>query len=344
MTEWIDILQSDSFVFDSKWALWLLPLPILILLLPPVSRRISVMRVPDFERFTRLAGLTPRKGVGVSQRSWYQVVLLWLVWIGLVLALANPVLVGEPEKRIKSARNFMIVTDISSSMTVTDWVDSTGSRISRWQAVQQIMGDFIERRTGDRMAFMVFGSEPYIQVPFTPDLEVVAQLLAETEIGMAGQKTAMGNAVGKAIEIFDRDTIETRVMLILTDGVDSGSELNPIQAARLAAADSIVIYSVGIGSTSSGTYELDEVTLRSMADVTNGQYFFAQDNDQLEKVYAAIEDLQPIEYEDEDYVPRKALFYLPLLGALIIALMFHLLAGALTLIAHLSVGKKETAV
>ena len=220
--------------------------------------------------------------------------------------------------------------DLSLSMETRDWCQKEGQLTSRWEAVKEVMSEFIERREGDRMGLVLFASQAYVQTPFTDDLELVNGLLQESQIGMAGAKTAIGNSIGKAIALFESDSINKKVMVLITDGEDSGSELKPVQAARLAAVDSVTIYTIGIGTTSGRIYQLDEGTLKAIANATGGRYFRASDREQLEEVYSVLEQLEPIEYEDQDYIPRRLLYYYPLMIALSLVLIHQLLWGLFT--------------
>ncbi len=321
------ILAGQQLELGLPWVLWLLPIPLLFLLLPPMKYRSEALFYPLFSRVIAVKKEKPSMGVRLGRRRWYQVVLMWLIWICLITALASPQLVGEPEKQIKTARNMLLNIDLSLSMDSRDWISSDGEQTTRWDAVKEVMGEFIERREGDRMGLVLFASQAYLQAPFTTDLQLVRSLLDESEIGLAGAKTVIGNAIGKGIELFESDSVEERVMILVTDGADSGSELSPLQAARMAAGDSITIYTIGIGSISSGAYELDETTLTDIAEATGGQYFRASDREGLLDIYALLDELEPIEFEDEDYIPKRLLFYYPLMAAFGLAVLFHLLAG-----------------
>lgn len=321
------ILENGHLEFEYPWILWMVLTPLLIVFIKPLRYRAESLYAPFFDQVLELKNEIPQKGVQIANRNVVALLLLVLTWICLILAAASPQLVGEPEKQIKTARNFLINVDISLSMETSDWVNEEGQRATRWEAVKQVMAEFIKRREGDRMGLILFGSQAYLQTPFTDDLEVVEALLGESEVGMAGAKTAIGNSIGKAVELFDQDSIQKKVMVLITDGADSGSELNPIQAARLAATDSIVIYTIGIGTTGAQIYELDEYTLTEIARVSKGQYFKASDRERLEEVYNELDQLEPIEYENKDYIPKRLLFYYPLVIALLAALGFHLLIG-----------------
>ncbi len=329
------IWASQQLELGLPLALWLLPLPLLFLILPPMKYRAEALYVPFFSRVLDAKREKPSRGVRVSRRHWYQMILMWMVWILLILSLSSPQLVGKPEKQINTARNMLLNVDLSLSMDSRDWISADGQRTTRWEAVQEVMDEFIEMREGDRMGLILFGSQAYLQAPFTSDLQVISGLLYESEIGLAGAKTVIGNAIGKGIALFKADSIDKRVMILVTDGSDSGSELPPLQAARLAAMDSITIYTIGIGSVSAGAYELDEITLKGIAEATGGQYFRASDREGLLEIYTLLDELEPIEFEDEDYIPRRLLFYYPLMAAFGLAVLFHLLAGLVSMLRFL---------
>ena len=329
MEELRSILESGNFQFEYPWIWWLVFLPVFVMFLPSRKTKSEALVTPSFKLISDLHNSKLSTGVLVAKRHMVAWLLATLVWVCLICAAASPQIVGEPEKQIKTARNFLLNIDLSLSMETKDWVNKENQRVSRWEAVKEVMEEFIGQREGDRMGLILFGSQAYLQTPFTDDLTVVQALLNESEVGMAGAKTAIGNAVGKAVELFERDSIQKKVMVLVTDGEDSGSELKPIQAARLAAVDSITIYTIGIGTKGNQTYELDDYTLKEMARVANGQYFEASDREQLEQVYSTLEALEPIEYENNDFIPKKQLFHYPLLLGFFITLIYHFLIGSL---------------
>lgn len=322
-----DIWESGHLEFEYPWMFWILLVPFIVLLIPPLKYRAESLYVPYFASLLKIKKESPSEGVQISKRGPFPIAILYITFLLLTTAAASPQLVGEPEKQIKTARNFLINVDISLSMETRDWENKDGDRVTRWDAVKEVMDEFIKRRQGDRMGLILFGSQAYMQTPFTDDLEVVESLLKDSEVGMAGAKTAIGNSIGKSVELFEQDSIQKKVMVLVTDGADSGSELKPIQAARLAATDSITIYTIGIGSTKKQAYELDEYTLEEIAKASGGQYFRASDRLRLEEVYAELDQLEPIEYENNDFIPKRLLFYYPLMIAVILVLGYHLIAG-----------------
>ena len=182
------------------------------------------------------------------------------------------------------------------------------------------------------MGMIFFGSAAYIQAPFTPDLVTVEQLLEETDVGMAGQMTNIGKAIAKGVDMFRQDSIETKVMLLLTDGVDAGMDILPLDAAEMAKRDSVVIYTIGIGDPDIPGTDLDEKTLEQIAGLTGGRYFRAIDTKKLEEIYGALDKLEPIEWEEENYKPTTLLYYYPLAAALILSLLIILTKSTAVLI------------
>jgi len=314
-----------SFEIAFPWIFVLLPLPLLVYwLMPPLRMRSAAIMLPTYERVLDYTGQRARKAALIKRRGIFSWTLLFLAWVLILGAMSSPQLVGEPEMKVKTSRNFLIVADISFSMATRDW-SIEGQKARRWDAVKDVMGEFIERREGDRMGLIFFGSSAYIRAPFTPDLNTVRQLLDEADVGMAGQMTHIGKAIVKGVKMFEKDTIETKVMLLLTDGVDAGTDILPLDAADIAREDSILIYTIGIGDPGSGGSDLDERTLKDIAEMTGAQYFRAMDRDKLEEIYTEVDKLEPIEYEEEQNRPVTLLYHYPLAGGILILLLLSVL-------------------
>ncbi|MGJ5643338.1 vWA domain-containing protein [Formosa sp. S-31] len=312
--------MPENFHIAYPYVALLLPLPLLVYwLFPAIKNRSTALRYTYFKRAAEVSKQKPKTASFVKRRPWWAWLIMYTIWGFLVIALSSPQLVGESEKKIKTSRNFLIATDISFSMGNTDWVVN-GKRSTRWMAVKNLMKDFIKERKSDRMGLLFFGSSAYIQAPFTSDLRTVETMLDEADVGMAGQMTNIGKAIVKGMDLFQRDTIPQKVMLLLTDGIDSGMDILPLDAANLAKKDSTVIYTIGIGDPSSSSSDLDERTLQDIAEMTNGKYFRAQNTEALQDVYKTLDTLEPIEYEEESYTPKTLLYYIPLGIALILAI------------------------
>jgi Ca-activated chloride channel family protein len=323
--------MPENFQIAYPWVLVLLLLPILIYwLLPPIKNRSSALKFPYFKSASKVTNQKPKKASFVKTRNWISWIVMYAIWILLVAALSSPQLVGKPEKKIKTARNFLIVADLSFSMANNDWMID-GEKVTRWTAVKDIMHDFIAKRQSDRMGLVFFGSNAYVQAPFTSDLKTIQTMLEEADVGMAGQMTNIGKAIVKGMDLFQRDTIQSKVMLLLTDGVDSGTEILPLDAASLAKKDSTVIYTVGIGDPGNRGSDLDERTLKEIADMTDGKYFRAKDVEALENIYIELDTLEPLEYEEERFVPITLLYYIPLGIALALAGMVVLINNLILL-------------
>ncbi len=332
--------MPENFEIANIWVFWLLPLPLLVYwLLPPLMMKSASLSIPNFKKAQEYTGQHPRSSALVKRRNIFAWIGLILIWVLLLVALSSPQLVGKPEMKVKTSRNFLIVADISFSMAQSDWMIE-GKKATRWEAVKKVMHDFIARREGDRMGLIFFGSSAYIQAPFTPDLETVDNMLEEADVGMAGQMTNIGKAIVKGIEMFDQDTIKTKVMLVLTDGVDAGTDILPLDAAELVEKDSILVYTIGIGDPNGSGSDLDEKTLEEIAEMTGAQYFRAMDADRLEEIYEELDKLEPIEYEEEEYKPTTLLYYYPLGGAIVLALILSLIFSSISALKPL-VNKRE---
>jgi Ca-activated chloride channel family protein len=313
------------------WVFLLLPLPYLLFwLLPPYQQRKEALRFPTFNHAEKASGKKAVSGAWVSKRNIFQWIVLSLIWLSLLVALSSPRLVGEPEMKVKTGRNFVIAADISFSMANRDWVID-GQRTTRWEGVKEVLNGFIDKREGDRLALIFFGSNPYLQAPLTNDHEVVKFMLDETDVGMAGQMTSIGKAIVYSLDIFKGDSLDQKVLLLLTDGQDDGRGIFPTDAAQMASKDSVKIYTIGIGESTGNNAGLDENALKEIAHIANGEYFLAQDKVQLEAAYTALNALEPIEYEEEDYAPTTLLFYYPLGLALMLSLMLMFVRGILKL-------------
>ncbi len=315
-----------------KWVFLLLPLPLMLYwILPAMRKRRSALMVPFFYRTATISNQRPKNNSWISKRNIAAWIGLMLCWICLLGAASSPRYVGKPAKKTKTVRSFLIAADISFSMAETDWV-MDGKRMSRWEAVKYLLKDFIKERKSDQIGLVMFGTHAYLQAPLTTDLQTINWLLDQTEVGMAGQMTSIGEAIAFSIKVFKEDTIKQKVMLLLTDGIDDGKDISPIDAAQAARKDSIIIYTLGIGQAKgSGGYDLDEKTLKDIAYVTNGKYFNAMNEGQMKQVYAELNKMQPVEYEEESYKPVTLLYMYPLAVAVGLGLLFHLINGLIHL-------------
>jgi Ca-activated chloride channel family protein len=304
-----------------------LPLPLLAWwLLPPQRERVSALRVPFFAQVVKAAGTEAREGAVVLRRDWLQMVIAVLVWLFLVTGLAKPQWVGEPIVRTEAARDVMLAIDLSGSMDYRDFPDGAGNNVSRFEAVQRVVDRFIAARESDRVGLIVFGTKAYLQLPFTRDLETARSLVELMEVGMAGPQTALGDSIGLAIRSFESSEVDDRVLILLTDGNDTASKMTPINAADIAALNSVEIYTIGIGDTrATGEDRVDFDVLASIAERTGGQFFNAEDESALDQVYRRIDEAAAADVRTESWRPRASLVHWPAGAAIVLVLLGYLM-------------------
>lgn len=312
--------------FSHPWMFAALALPLLVRwLLPPFRVTRPALRVPWFDRLARFAGRRPAEGAAVVPATRMETLCHAVVWMLLVTALARPQYLEPAIHKTVPTRDLLLLVDLSGSMETEDFTDAGNQRVDRLSAVKEVLADFLARREGDRVGLIVFGSAAFVQVPFTQDLDVCRQLLEELSVRMAGPKTALGDAIGLAITLFERSQVKQRVIIALTDGNDTGSRVPPAKAARIAADQGIVLHTVAVGDpAAAGEEKLDETTLREMAAATGGKYFFAGDRRQLEGIYAELDRLETREVETLSHRPRVDLYHWPLGGAFALGLVYAL--------------------
>jgi Ca-activated chloride channel family protein len=313
--------------FDLPLAFLLLPLPVLIYLVSPEFRdRGESVRAPFFRRLVDITGREPTRGAVVLTKRGLQRVAIVLIWIFVLSALAQPVWVGEPIVKETSARDMLLVVDLSGSMEANDFVDDSGEKITRLDAVKQVLNDFIERRKGDRLGLAVFGSAAFPQAPFTDDHEVVSALLDEVQVRMAGPRTVIGDALGLAIRLFESSDSDNKVVVMLTDGNDTGSQMPVARAAQIAADNGITVHTIAMGDPATvGEDKLDLDALEDISSTTDGHFFLALDRDALGGVYDELDRIEPELVETLSYQPKESLFHYPLGAAAVIVFLMALL-------------------
>ena len=310
--------------FAHPWLALLLPLPLLVRwLLPAHNERKAAVRVPFLQRLSSLVGLEPGSGVAVARRPLSQWLVLSLAWLLIVVAITRPQWLGEPIVKELPMRDLLVAVDLSGSMEAQDFTDKDGNNVDRLTAVKQVLDEFFARRDGDRVGLILFGSAAFIQVPFTDDLDVVRELLDEAQIRMLGPRTMLGDAMGLAINLFERSKVDERVLIVLTDGNDTGSLVPPERAAEIARDNGVVVYTIAIGDpTAAGEQALDEKTLESIASITNGEYFHANDRQELEAIYTHLDEINPRQVETQSYRPLTDLYIWPLAASMLMTLLY----------------------
>lgn len=321
--------------FAWPYAFLALPLPVLAALLgPPASRQPALaLRVPFFAAFQKAAPPTP------PQRSRLRLLAGLLAWLLLIVAAARPQYIGEPLHLPVTGRDLMLAVDVSGSMEIQDmFLNDTPA--TRLRAIKAMAGEFIERRVGDRVGLILFGTRPYLQTPLTFDRATVRTLLYEAEIGLAGKETAIGDAIGLAVKRLREGPEHNRVLILLSDGANTTGEVDPLRAAELAAQVGLRIYTIGVGADElliqdrfgarrlNLSTDLDERTLAAIAFKTGGQYFRARDTDSLAAIYRLLDEMEPLAKDQEIFRPVRELYPWPLAAALALTVLLAATAGA----------------
>ena len=310
----------------------LLPLPFAVRALSGSSSQ-AALSVPNLDYF-----YTEKVPSRKSSTGW-KLILLWLAWVLLIVAAARPEWIGEPVNLTVTGRDMMIAVDVSGSMNTED-MKLKNQEVNRLEVVKSVLSDFLERRQGDRVGLILFGSNAYLQAPLTFDLKTVGQFLSEAPVGIAGGKTAIGDAIGLGVKRLRERPESTRLLILLTDGSNNVGEIEPVKAAELANHAGIKIHTIGVGSDEMSmrgflgafgprivnpSADLDEDTLTDIAKATGGQYFRAHNTEELQNIYALIDSLEPVEQDPEVFRPTIALFSWPLGAAWILLTVLYLI-------------------
>jgi len=315
-------------MLEFQWPVvfYLLPLPLVIWLLPAVKQAsITTVRVPFFNHFWQSLS-------SISQQSrWWLKTMGIIAWISLITAAAKPVWIGDAIALPVEGRDLMLAVDVSGSMQETD-MKINGKEVDRLTMIKFVAGDFIERRKGDRIGLILFGQQAYLQTPLSFDRKTVKTLLQESMIGIAGKATAIGDAIGLAVKRVRSTTDNNRILILLTDGQNTAGEIQPLKAAELAVQENLKVYTIGIGADEvyrrtlfgnrriNPSLDLDEATLKKIANMTGGRYFRARNTEDLNKIYAMLDELEPLAKEDQFYRPTENLFFWPLIFCLLLIL------------------------
>ncbi len=305
------------------WAFFALPAPLLTRwLMRPRSQQDAALRVHDVGRFNPAA----IKRTAGTRGGLFVLLLAWLAWACLLGAVARPQFTGDPVSLPSTGRDLVLAVDISGSMNTED-MDINGRTANRLAAVKAVVTEFIARRTGDRIGLILFGTNAYLQAPLTFDLATVEQLLDEAPVGIAGGKTAIGDAIGLAVKRLRNRPAESRVLILLTDGANNVGEVPPDKAAQLAHAEGIKIYTIGVGADElkvpgfwgeiggrivNPSADLDAKSLQEIAETTGGRFFRARDTQELAKIYGLLDAIEPTAQDERNFRPVKALFFYPL--------------------------------
>ncbi|HEX7804416.1 MAG TPA: VWA domain-containing protein [Pseudoxanthomonas sp.] len=329
---WFETLKVAFGGFAWPWMWLAFPLPWLAgWLLPPHRNTSASLKVPYGRRLDAIAT------VGGRSRRLHIAALAWLAWFLLCAAAARPQQLGEAVAPPQSGRDLMLAVDLSGSMSEPD-MELGGNVVDRLTAAKAVLADFLDRRVGDRVGLLVFGQRAYALTPLTLDRDSVRDQLRDSVAGLAGRETAIGDAIGLAVKRLRDQPKGQRVLILLTDGVNTAGVLEPSKAAELAKAEGVRIHTIAFGGSGGGFSifglnvpmpggedEIDEETLKKIAQETGGQSFRARDTEQLAGIYAELDRIEPVKQEGARVRPRVERYAWPLAAALLVALLAFLL-------------------
>ncbi len=297
--------------FTHLWALLLLPLPWLAVRLLPTSARRRALPVPaGIGDWLDAISEQQRNGILSLPR---RAVLLWLGWIMLVLAVSGPFIKGDRLLQ-PTGRDLTLAIDLSASMAETD-IPSASGDVPRYEIVRSVAADFIKRRKGDRIALIGFASEAFLIAPLTFDTQAVADMLDEMTIGLPGRKTDLGQAIGLTIKTLENEPDADRLLVILSDGETNTGVLGAVDAARLAKQRGITVHAL----EAIPRLEANNVdAMTSVATETGGQFFAANTEASLARIYDEIDVLAPVASEKSDAHLLTDLSIFPMLAALMV--------------------------
>lgn len=302
------------------WIVVLWPLPLVLRwILPAASQhQQAALRVPVFDQ------LQSASSTGKSQPdSMLRKVLAILMWSLLILACMRPQLLGELEEIPLTGRDLMLGLDISGSMREQDF-EVRGRSVERMDAARVVASEFVAQREGDRVGLILFGDNAQVQTPLTYDLETVQHFIEESMVGLIGQSTAIGDAIGLAVKRLKERPADSRVFVLLTDGANTAGAVSPVEAAQVAQQFGIRIHTIGVGAEQvvvrdifgtrvvNPSKALDEETLREIADLTGGKYFRARNTREMISIYDEINKLEPSEIGGTQQRPLSELYFWPL--------------------------------
>jgi Ca-activated chloride channel homolog len=259
----------------------------------------------------------------------------------MMVALARPQWGTRQMQVTSSGINIILAVDLSESMKAVDF-KYQGTMVNRLDAVKEVVREFIAHRNGDRIGMVVFGSQAYTQLPLTRDYNTITAILERLQIGSAGRATAVGDALGISLKRLEDIESRSNIIILLTDGRSNSGELEPLAAAAIAKQKGVKVYTIGVGSKGRvpvpvndpifgkryayQRVDIDEGTLKSIADETGGLYFRAENMDRLREIYANIDRMEKTDVKTKIFAEYNDLyryFLVPALGLLAVWIVLH---------------------
>ena len=332
--------------FADQWLLWVL-VPLFIVwvvawwVLPWLARLRGRQAAVRYSNIDTLKRLRPSRRILI--RRFVEGIRILVIAL-LVLAMARPQ-TGRKQTQVRTEGiDIVLVLDTSGSMQALD-LDADrpiSRRRNRLEVAQEVVEEFVQGRTNDQVGLVVFGSEAFTQCPLTLDHGILATFLEGIEIGMAGDATAIGSALGTAVKRLRDSQADSKVIILLTDGRSNAGALSPQKAAEIAATFGIKVYTIGAGTRGKAPFvvdslfgkqvvyesvEIDEETLREIAERTAGLYFRAEDTDALKSIYEEIDEMEKPEIQTSSYMEYNEQFRHFLIPALALLILEVVLLG-----------------
>ncbi|MGA1867814.1 MAG: vWA domain-containing protein [bacterium] len=251
----------------------------------------------------------------------------------LIIALARPQSGNKTTEYISEGVDIMLCLDTSGSMQALDF-KLKGERVDRLAVVKNVVEEFIKGRKSDRIGMVVFGEEAFTQCPLTLDYGVLVTFLQQVKIGMAGDATAIGSALGTAVKRLKDLEAKSRIVILLTDGRSNAGRISPAAAAQIAKKFDVKVYTIGVGTEGEAPFlvehplfgkhyvyqrvDLDEDTMKEIATITGGMYFRAMDTKALENIYEKIDKMEKTEVKVKEYMEYNELFWWFVISALLL--------------------------
>lgn len=314
--------------FAWPWIFLLAPLPLLLRM--SHRQRTTTIKLPP-----ELALALNRTDARHSSLFKHRLILPWLAWALLLLALAQPWIPGKATVQPASGRALALAVDVSASMERKDF-SFDGEQSDRLSIVKRVAREFVTARKGDRMSLVLYGKNAFIASPLTFDLHAIASILDSAGIGIAGRSTAIGDAIGLAIRTLRNDPATNKAIILLSDGTNNAGSVEPESAAELALSLNIRIHTIALGSedveltgyATAQSADLDEATLKSVANIAGGAFFRAKTSDDLQSVYEAIDQLETADVEAPPVILKHDLHSWPLFALFILLIVSTLMRRA----------------
>ncbi len=317
----------NYFQFQDPW------LFLLLAIIPLLIYR-ALKNRPATLHFSSLGSLKTLHRKGVDFLAATPLVLRCLAIALLVTALARPQEGRKSTEILSAGVDILLAIDTSGSMRAMDF-EKNHQPVDRLTVVKDVVSEFIDSREFDRMGMVVFGNEAFTQCPLTLDHDILHSFLNKLQIGVAGDSTAIGSAIGISVKRLKDLESKSKVIILLTDGRNNSGNITPFQAAEIAKTYGIKIYTVGVGTQGQAPFTMstpfgqkmlmhrvaiDEDSLKKIAEQTGGRYFRATDSDSLKQIYAQIDSLEKSEVKWIDHSEYRELFPLFLIPALLLVL------------------------